>query len=41
VPAIRAGKLLVYDTTLVGRPSVQLGAAAVSLAKLIHPGALR
>jgi iron complex transport system substrate-binding protein len=41
VPAIRAGKLLVYDTTLVGRPSVLLGAAAVSLAKLIHPGALR
>lgn len=40
VPAIRAGKLLVYDTVLVGRPSVRLGAAAVSLAKLIHPGVL-
>ena len=41
VPAIRAGKLLVYDTVLVGRPSVLLGAGAVSLANLIHPGAVR
>jgi iron complex transport system substrate-binding protein len=41
VPAIRAGKLLVYDTVLVGRPSVLLGAAARSLANLIHPGAVR
>jgi len=41
VPAIRAGKLLVYDTVLVGRPSVLLGAAAQSLADLIHPGAVR
>lgn len=41
VPAIRAGKLLVYDTVLVGRPSVLLGAAALSLANLIHPGAVR
>jgi iron complex transport system substrate-binding protein len=41
VPAIRAGKVLVYDTMLVGRPSVLLGAGAVSLANLIHPGAIR
>jgi len=41
VPAIRAGRLLVYDTVLVGRPSVLLGAAARSLANLIHPGAVR
>jgi len=41
VPAVRAGRLLVYDTALVGRPSVLLGAAAVSLANLIHPGAVR
>lgn len=41
VPAVRAGKLLVYDTVLVGRPSVLLGAGAVSLANLIHPGAVR
>jgi ABC-type Fe3+-hydroxamate transport system substrate-binding protein len=40
IPAIRAGKLLVYDTVLVGRPSVLLGAAARSLANLIHPGAV-
>jgi len=38
IPAVRAGKLLVYDTLLVGRPSVLLGAAAVSLANLLHPG---
>lgn len=38
--AVREGHLLVFDTLLVGRPSVRLGEAAVSLAKLIHPGAL-
>ena len=37
IPAVRAGRMLVYDTTLVGRPSVQLGAAAYSLARLLHP----
>lgn len=41
VPAIRDGRLLVYDTILVGRPSVMLGAAAVSIANLLHPGAVR
>ena len=41
IPAVREGRLLVYDTVLVGRPSVQLGAAAVSLANLLHPGAVR
>jgi iron complex transport system substrate-binding protein len=41
VPAIRDGHLLVYDTVLVGRPSVLLGAAAVSMANLLHPGAVR
>ena len=40
LPAVRAGRVLVYDTTLVGRPSVTLGAAAVSLARLIHPGSV-
>lgn len=40
VPAVRAGRVLVYDTLLVGRPSVTLGAAAVSLARLIHPGSV-
>jgi ABC-type Fe3+-hydroxamate transport system substrate-binding protein len=41
IPAVRQGRLLVYDTLLVGRPSVLLGAAAKSLADLIHPGAVR
>ena len=41
VPAVREGRLLVYDTVLVGRPSVMLGAAAVSMANLLHPGSVR
>lgn len=38
VPAVRNKGILVVDTALVGRPSVKLGEAAVSLAKLLHPG---
>jgi ABC-type Fe3+-hydroxamate transport system substrate-binding protein len=41
IPAVRAGRVLVYDTTLVSRPSVLLGAAARSLAELFHPGSVR
>jgi iron complex transport system substrate-binding protein len=41
VRAVRADDILVVDTNLVGRPSVRLGAAAVSIAKLLHPGAIR
>jgi iron complex transport system substrate-binding protein len=41
LPAVRQKHVLVYDTTLVGRPSVTLGAAARSLADLLHPGAVR
>jgi iron complex transport system substrate-binding protein len=41
IPAIRKGRLMAFDTLLVGRPSATLGAAAVSLAELLHPGALR
>lgn len=41
IPAVRAGRVLVYDTALVGRPSVQLGAAAYSLAKLLHPSEVK
>jgi ABC-type Fe3+-hydroxamate transport system substrate-binding protein len=41
LPAVRAGHVLVFDTTIVGRPSVTLGAAARSLADLFHPGAVR
>ena len=40
-PAVKANRILVADTTLVGRPSVRLGEAAVSLARLLHPGAIR
>lgn len=36
-PAVKKGALLVVDTTIVGRPSVRLGEAAVSLARLLHP----
>lgn len=35
--AIREKKVLSPDTTYVGRPTVTLGMAAVSLAKLLHP----
>lgn len=38
VGAVRRGKVLVVDTSLVGRPSVRLGEAAVSVARLLHPG---
>lgn len=41
LPAVRDGHVLVFDTTVVGRPSVTLGAAARSLADLLHPGAVR
>ena len=39
--AVRDGRVLAYDTTVVGRPSVVLGQAAVSIARLLHPGVLR
>lgn len=38
VPAVRRGRVVAYDTTVVGRPSVVLGEAAVSLARVLHPG---
>jgi ABC-type Fe3+-hydroxamate transport system substrate-binding protein len=41
IPAVRNGHVLVYDTVLFSRPSVQLGAAAVSIANLLHPGVVR
>jgi len=40
VPAVRAGRIVVIDTSLVGRPSVRLGEAAVALARALHPGVL-
>jgi ABC-type Fe3+-hydroxamate transport system substrate-binding protein len=36
--AVRDKKILVVDTAIVGRPSVRLGEAALSIAKLLHPG---
>jgi iron complex transport system substrate-binding protein len=41
VSAARDNRIFVVDTLLVARPSVRLGEAAVSLANLLHPGALR
>lgn len=40
VRAVREGRVFAYDTTVVGRPSVVLGKAAVSIARLLHPGVL-
>jgi iron complex transport system substrate-binding protein len=37
LPAMRAGRVLVFDTSLVLRPAVRLGEGAVSLARLFHP----
>lgn len=37
--AVRTGRVLAYDTTLVSRPSLRLGEAARALAHLLHPTA--
>jgi len=37
LPAVREGRLLVFDTARVLRPAVRLGEGAVSLARLLHP----
>jgi len=39
--AVKAGRILIVDTTLVGRPATRLGEAALSLAALLHPGTVR
>jgi ABC-type Fe3+-hydroxamate transport system substrate-binding protein len=39
--AVRDGRLLAVDTTLVLRPGPRVGEAARSLALLLHPGAVR
>jgi ABC-type Fe3+-hydroxamate transport system substrate-binding protein len=41
VAAVREHRVLVVDTMLVGRPSVRLGEAAISLANLLHPGVIK
>jgi ABC-type Fe3+-hydroxamate transport system substrate-binding protein len=38
--AVRTGRVLVFDTTIVNGPSARVGASALSLARLLHPGAL-
>ncbi len=38
VRAVRKGRIAVFDTMIVGRPSVRVGEAALSLARLLHPG---
>lgn len=40
VPAVRDRRVLVMDTALVGRPGIRLGEAAVSIARLLHPGSM-
>ncbi len=40
VPAVREGRVVVFDTMLVGRPSVRIGEAARSLGRLLHPGSV-
>jgi len=40
-PAVKQNRILVVDTAIVGRPSVRLGEAAESLARLLHPEAIR
>lgn len=41
VRAARQQRILTVDTTLVARPAVRLGEAAVSLTRLLHPGILK
>jgi ABC-type Fe3+-hydroxamate transport system substrate-binding protein len=35
--AVREGRVLVFDTTIVSGPSPRVGSSAVSLARLLHP----
>jgi iron complex transport system substrate-binding protein len=39
LPAVRAGRVLVYDTLRVGRPGIRLGEAAHHLVDLLHGSA--
>ena len=40
LPAVRESRLLVMDTLVVGKIGLRLGEAAVSLARLFHPGSV-
>lgn len=37
LPAVRDGRMLIFDTARVLRPAVRLGEGAASLARLLHP----
>jgi ABC-type Fe3+-hydroxamate transport system substrate-binding protein len=37
LPALRAGRVLLFDTATVLRPATRIGEGAVSLARLLHP----
>lgn len=39
--AVREGRVLVFDTTIVNGPSARIGASALSLARLLHPGEVK
>jgi ABC-type Fe3+-hydroxamate transport system substrate-binding protein len=39
--AVREGRVLSFDTTIVNGPSNRLGASAVNLANILHPGAVK
>jgi ABC-type Fe3+-hydroxamate transport system substrate-binding protein len=41
IPAVKNHRVLMYDTMVVGRPSVTLGMAAVNWANLLHPGVVK
>jgi iron complex transport system substrate-binding protein len=41
LPAVREGRLLVFDTARVLRPAVRLGEGAVSFARLLHPSSAK
>ena len=39
--AVREGRVLVFDTTIVNGPSARVGASAASLARVLHPEAMK
>lgn len=39
--AVKNGRVAIVDTAVVGRPSVRLGEAALSIARLLHPSEIR
>jgi iron complex transport system substrate-binding protein len=41
LPAVRAGRMLVFDTARVLRPATRLGEGALSIARLLHPDVVR